>query len=35
MPTYVKIIVDLLADNNLNGEVFESIIIQHKIKYLK
>jgi len=35
VPTYVKEIIEILADNNLDDEAFEAIIIQHKIKYLK
>jgi len=35
VPTYVKTLIDLFTDNSLNEEIFESIIIQHKIKYLK
>ncbi|CAF0783594.1 unnamed protein product [Adineta steineri] len=34
IPTYVKTIIDLFTDSNLNEEAFESIITQHKIKYL-
>jgi hypothetical protein len=35
VPTYVKLIVDLVTDKHSNEEIFESIITQHKIKYLK
>ncbi|CAF3068379.1 unnamed protein product [Rotaria socialis] len=34
VPTYVKTIVELLADNSLDDEAFDAIITQHKIKYL-
>ncbi|CAF1396116.1 unnamed protein product [Adineta ricciae] len=34
IPTYVKTIIDLFTDSSLNEEAFESIITQHKIKYL-
>ncbi|CAF2058038.1 unnamed protein product [Rotaria magnacalcarata] len=34
VPTYVKTIIELLADNSLDDEAFEAIITHHKIKYL-
>jgi hypothetical protein len=35
VPTYVKTIIDILIDNNIDDEAFEAVITQHKIKYLK
>ena len=35
VPTYVKTLIDILADHNLDDEAFEAIITYHKIKYLK
>ncbi len=35
VPTYVKTIIDILTDSNIDDEAFEAVITQHKIKYLK
>lgn len=35
VPTYVKTLLEILADYTLDDEAFEAIITQHKIKYLK
>ena len=35
VPTYVKTLLEILADYTLDEEAFEAIITQHKIKYLK
>jgi 5,10-methenyltetrahydromethanopterin hydrogenase len=35
VPTYVKAIVGILMDSDLDDEAFEAMVMQQKIKYLK